>query len=820
MKIFNVTVLAVLLYSAIIAQNPGSVNNNVFLNPDAIITPPASVKSKILSGKLSFNISRKMSEYKADMAANSDEDIPVPYETVAIYLANSPSASQITELESLGVICYPGSWIPPLTNHPLGFFLARMPANKLNEVLSLAYVKKMDTSEYQNTPQNNFGAISINADDVWAMPGLYDGTGVKIAVLDSGIDTSFMGTELPAVFEKMDYSAYPASTDTDVANITSGHGTHVAGSVLARGYYSEGRTNDGNGSTAFKGMAPGADLVFLKIGGDVSSSSTGDAMIGAMQAAVNVYDADILTMSYGGWYAHHDGSSSVEQTADWVFSQGKPFFISAGNNGAARQHYSGTVAGNDSTDLIAVTAPESGTLTYNLVWFDGASRNNLYMNYYNSAEQKITTDIVQQETTESARGTESKYSYYNLFTSAGVYYLRVINDSPNSQDFHIYFDNYGYGITTFNNPDPFYTIGQPASADNAFAVGAYSSRANWISYDGTGPYAYNGANPLNDIAVFSSRGPRVNGGVLKPNICAPGTAIISLRDRDVYTSPGGSWIDDDGVTSAGDANYLVMQGTSMACPIAAGAAALLKQKEPAATAQNIYDAIVNTAASSAETGALPNNTWGNGKMDVAAALVSEELPVELTAFSASVNEGKVILNWQTETEINNYGFEIERVMITGQLLPVNEKWEKIGFIEGAGNSNIPKSYLFTDNSQIEERKRSYRLKQLDLDGKFTYSEEITVELSAIPAEFSLSQNYPNPFNPSTIIEFSLPNDSDVKLKVYNLLGQEVVSLIDGEMKAGYHKVKFDATSGLASGVYLYKIHAGEYSAVKKLMLLK
>jgi len=112
------------------------------------------------------------------------------------------------------------------------------------------------------------------------------------------------------------------------------------------------------------------------------------------------------------------------------------------------------------------------------------------------------------------------------------------------------------------------------------------------------------------------------------------------------------------------------------------------------------------------------------------------------------------------------------------------------------------------------------LKQLDLDGKFTYSEEITVELSAIPAEFSLSQNYPNPFNPSTIIEFSLPNDSDVKLKVYNLLGQEVVSLIDGEMKAGYHKVKFDATSGLASGVYLYKIHAGEYSAVKKLMLLK
>ncbi len=202
------------------------------------------------------------------------------------------------------------------------------------------------------------------------------------------------------------------------------------------------------------------------------------------------------------------------------------------------------------------------------------------------------------------------------------------------------------------------------------------------------------------------------------------------------------------------------------------------------------------------------------------------LPVELATFTASVNTGQVTLNWKTATEVNNYGFEILR-----RFAPQNDshsdpdlsgeesQWEKIGFVEGAGNSNTPKEYTFIDNSSAATTTLSYRLKQIDLDGKYSYSKEITVELSTIPEEFSLSQNYPNPFNPTTTIEFSLPNESDVMLKVYNLLGQEVATLLSGQMKAGYHKVKFDA-SGISSGIYFYKIQAGDFSAVKKLMLLK
>ncbi len=204
--------------------------------------------------------------------------------------------------------------------------------------------------------------------------------------------------------------------------------------------------------------------------------------------------------------------------------------------------------------------------------------------------------------------------------------------------------------------------------------------------------------------------------------------------------------------------------------------------------------------------------------------VDSPLPVELSAFTASVSAGKVTLNWQTATEINNHGFEIEKMLMRGShsdpdLSGEESQWEKIGFIAGSGNSNSPKSYSFIDKTPVASAALSYRLKQIDNDGKYSYSEEITVELSAIPTEFSLSQNYPNPFNPATTIEFSLPKEADVLLKVYNLLGQEVVTLLSGQMKAGYHKVKFDA-SGLSSGVYLYKIQAGDFSAVKKLMLLK
>ncbi len=202
------------------------------------------------------------------------------------------------------------------------------------------------------------------------------------------------------------------------------------------------------------------------------------------------------------------------------------------------------------------------------------------------------------------------------------------------------------------------------------------------------------------------------------------------------------------------------------------------------------------------------------------------LPVELVNFSAILINDKINLKWLTATEVNNYGFEIQKKIYNSQLTMNN--WEKVGFVKGAGNSNSQKSYSFVDENPTNG-KIEYRLKQVDNDGKFKYSKVINIDIKNIPSEFSLGQNYPNPFNPTTKIKFSIPSVVDanfasttahVTLIVYNLLGQKVATLVNGELSSGNHSVSFDA-SKLSSGVYIYRLKAGNnFTAIKKMILMK
>ena len=196
--------------------------------------------------------------------------------------------------------------------------------------------------------------------------------------------------------------------------------------------------------------------------------------------------------------------------------------------------------------------------------------------------------------------------------------------------------------------------------------------------------------------------------------------------------------------------------------------------------------------------------------------ITAVMPVELTSFTAAASGNKIILNWVTVTEIGNHGFDIER-MNSGKI------WNKIGFVNGAGNSNSTKNYSFTDANPLSG-KNIYRLKQIDKDGKFTYSQTIEGNGSTIPQEYSLGQNYPNPFNPSTIIRFSLPFDSQVKMTLYNELGESVKELVNETKNAGAYEINFNA-NGLASGVYYYTIKANSadgkqnFKTTKKMVLL-
>ena len=206
------------------------------------------------------------------------------------------------------------------------------------------------------------------------------------------------------------------------------------------------------------------------------------------------------------------------------------------------------------------------------------------------------------------------------------------------------------------------------------------------------------------------------------------------------------------------------------------------------------------------TSGLPRNMCTPGNINYN----QSTLPVELSAFSASILKIGVKLNWKTETEVNNHGFYVERRSETS-------KWESISFVNGNGNSNSPKEYSYIDKT-ANAGKYLYRLKQIDNDGAYSYSKVVEVEFNSL-IEYSLSQNFPNPFNPITTINFTLPLSANVKLTIFNMLGQEIKTLANGFKEAGIYTFNFDA-SELNSGMYIYKIEAGSFTQTRKMTLVK
>ncbi len=186
------------------------------------------------------------------------------------------------------------------------------------------------------------------------------------------------------------------------------------------------------------------------------------------------------------------------------------------------------------------------------------------------------------------------------------------------------------------------------------------------------------------------------------------------------------------------------------------------------------------------------------------------IPVELSDFYSTVSNGKVTLTWKTATETNNRGFEIQRSLNKND-------WNIIGYVEGKGTSTEPNEYSYVDQPGLNGT-YYYRLKQFDFSGKFEYSKTIEVDLRIIN-DFVLEQNYPNPFNPSTTIGYELPRESDVTIKVYDILGKEITTLVNNRQQAGVHEVKFDG-SELGSGMYIYRMSVDNNTITKKMLLMK
>ena len=310
------------------------------------------------------------------------------------------------------------------------------------------------------------------------------------------------------------------------------------------------------------------------------------------------------------------------------------------------------------------------------------------------------------------------------------------------------------------------TLWAPADGDSVISVGAVNS-------DGT-------------RSNFSSVGPTVDGRI-KPDLMAMGSGVYVAR-------------------SSSSTSYGTRNGTSFSCPILAGAAALLLSVDPTLTPMEVLNLLRQTASQSNN----PDNLMGWGIINTLAAIELITVPVELTLFSGKYINGSVLLEWSTGTDTNNYAFEIQKRY-------ENTSFEKIGFIQGNDITTNRTHYSFVDDNLLAGR-IYYRLKQIDFDGGFAFSNEIIVEITPL-SDYQLFQNYPNPFNPSTIIKYSVLLQSKIKIALYDVIGNEVETLFEGVQEAGIHEINLTA-GNLPSGVYFVSMTAQNFNKVIKITLMK
>jgi len=554
-------------------------------------------------------------------------DDPDPELSVFLHFEAPPDGKLHTALEAHAVKLFPNTWLPPVGAHRTGFMLAKVRASSLRTMVKEGLVVRVSAAYRQLEPLNNLAAEQTGAAAARELDPPLTGEGIRLAVLDSGFQLEH--GDLPEPAAAMDYADYP-DTSEDVANTVLGHGTHVAGTAFGSGVLSEGR---------WRGMAPDAEPIYLKIGDDVTASASSAAVVGALRAAATWCEADIATMSYGGYDFFNDGSSEEEQAVDWAVSRGVTVFMSAGNSAADGIHYSGEVEPGDTTERVPIlvrSADEDMFWDLVLSWYDDADisvHEQLAARIFDQDGELIGYDELDQ--VSSPRGTEvCIYMPYDpLPTENTTFLAEVISSSDSTQTFHLRIVSNHWNIR-FHRPDQQYTVGLPSTADSCISVGSFISRRSWRDYLGE---LHETPDTIGTISYYSSRGPRID-GLLKPDIVAPGQKLISCRDTVIIQFESG--YDNLIVSNNGEegepADYIALMGTSMSSPCAAGAAALILQANPELTPAELRNLIFSSARADEFTGEAPNIIWGYGRIDVMRALETPAVPAERAVIPRSI----------------------------------------------------------------------------------------------------------------------------------------------------------------------------------------
>lgn len=629
------------------------------------------------------------------------------------------------------------------------------------------------------------------------------------------------GTE----YDEAQINAALAGSGTVNAQDQAGHGTHVAG--IAGG---------------LNGMAPDADLIIVKAtrsgGQSFSSTDVVTALDYIDKKATELGKPYVVNLSLGGQQGPHDGRSSEAEAIDNLVGPGiedKVAVVAAGNDGNNRIHSRGILNANSvlyesrsftadtraqvsidiwtqvspntpNTVFVQVTGPD--TISFESSGFPPAATS------VSNPDGNVT--IFSSPFPVISSGTDINSNVQITVKKTGVWTISLRGNKGTAGtgrfDMWIYSGNVEWDTTAGNFSN---LVGSPGASNHAITVGAYTTKKSWTDADAN-PRAI--AATVGDRASFSSPGP-TRDGRRKPEISAPGQLIASSLSRDATSG---------GIFNAG--NILpgnltaIAQGTSQATPHVTGAVALLMEQAQRDSvtldARIVRDALQASARSDASTGTVPNDEWGFGKMDVDSLFRHLLGPpkgptaITLTTFTGETVGRRIRLDWTIADVSNHAGFHIFRSQTPG----VYHR-EKVNGTLITGGPVLQ----FTDVPP-KPGIYYYWLADVERTGHTTFHGPVVVTYKNIPASFRLAQSRPNPFNPNTTIEYDLPRTEQVVIRIYDILGREVRTLVNERQAPGFYEVVWHGRNqqgqAVGSGVYLYTLTAGDFVRSKKMTLLK
>jgi subtilisin family serine protease len=537
-------------------------------------------------------------------------------EDLALYTGAPLAESTQAELAARGIRIVPELYIPAVPGrHPEGFHLANVPHPELGFLCSHPSIRRVRSAEVPlaalAAPDDTARAMLrfnevLAGQCVWPRTGL----GVRIGLADSGYDRTSLDLPTPALaFDVTDGDA-PESWGLDLSGFYSGHGTHVAGLLVGSGFHSNG---------LYSAAAPSAALHVYKTANDLDGFNWSADLIKALHHAVQ-QDVRIFNLSIGAYNDFNDGSDPVEQTVDWAREKGMLVVVAAGNEAQTFGHVQFTLGPGESSPVFNYVIPNFFPETYQdphgfqVIWRDGeAGDGNLSLS---AAGLAPGDGFGEQYLTVSTRETESKRFVLEVSVPPGgqrVIPLQLSNTASSGAPVvvHVY-RLFGLGgLTAWTSTS---TVMSPGLADRALCVGAWTSKESYVAADGS-PVPIPAAQ-FDGLAPFSAHGPRID-GLAKPDLCAPGVAIISARSG---SAPAAALelIDDDGLFGEGSVNYQVRSGTSFAAPMVAAAAALLLEAAPQLSADELEAALLAACPEAAS----PDNKRGAGRLDAQAALIA------------------------------------------------------------------------------------------------------------------------------------------------------------------------------------------------------